>query len=130
MVFSLTLPLPLADADEKPRDGPRLRVHGIPRTLRFRRPLRSEHAREWVLEVEVEARVPDPEEVLAGSVDFLVDAADGSELGVVDALETDAEGAVSALIVARGWLRRDRARIPVADIDAIAPTSRRIVLRR
>ena len=130
MVFTLTLPLPLAEHGEQPRDGPRLRVGGTHRTVRIRRPLPGENARPWLLEIEVDVTVPDPEAVLASCEGFLVDGADGRDLGVVEEVETGPRGAVAALVATGGWFGRRRARIPVGEIEAIEPAERRLVVRR
>lgn len=126
MVFSLTLPLP---PGEQPRDGPSVRVRGPQRILRIRRPLPGEEPHEWLLEIEIDVTIPDPEAVLASCEGFLVDGAGGRDLGVVEEVET-VEGAVSALITSGGWFGRRQARIPVAEIEAIEPESRRILVRR
>ena len=125
----MTLPLPLAEPGEEPRDGPRLRIDPVRRTVRIRRRLPAEDARPWLLEVDIEVPIPDPEAVLAASVGFLVDTAEGRELGVVDEVETSPDGAVSALVVAGGWFGRHRSHIPVVDIEAIVPADRHIVVR-
>lgn len=131
VVFSVTLPLPLVASSEYPRAGPRLRIGAVHRTFRIRRRLRAEDAtRPWLLEIELDVTIPDPEAVLASSEGFLVDDADGQELGVVEELETGRDGAVSALVVAGGWFGRRRTRVPVEEIDEIVPAHRRIVVRR
>jgi hypothetical protein len=129
VVLSLTLPLPLAEHGEQPHAGPRLRMRPAHRTLRIRRPLEAEGARRWLLEIELDVTIPDPETLLAGSEGFLVDAADGRELGVVDRVDTDPDGAVTALLVTGGWFGRRRTRIPVTAIEEIVPADRRIVVR-
>jgi MYXO-CTERM domain-containing protein len=123
------LPLPLEVPGEQARAAPRLQIGAARRTLRIRRRLSAEGSRPWLLEIEIDVTIPDPEAVLAGSEGFLVDGADGQELGVVEEVETGTDGAVTALVVAGGWFGRRRARIPVEAIDVITPADRRIVVR-
>ena len=130
VVFTVTLSLPPAEHGEQPRDGPCLRVGYAHRTVRIRRPLPGERPRPWLLEIEVDVTVPDPEAVLASSEGFLVDGPGGRDLGVVEEVETDPDGAVSALVVSGGWFGRRRARIPLGEIEAVVPAERRIVVRR
>ena len=129
VVFTVVLPLPLPKPDEQPGDAPLLRIDAAHRKLRIRRHLSAKDSRPWLLEIEVGVTVPDPEAVLASSAGFLVDSADGADIGVVDEVETAPDGTVTALVVAGGWFGRRRARIPVEAIDAITPAARRIVVR-
>jgi PRC-barrel domain len=128
VVFSVVLPLPLPEPGE-PGNGPQLRIGAARRKVRIRRPLSAKSSRLWVLEIEVDVTIPDPEAVLSSSEGFLVDGADGGEIGVVEEVETAPDGTVTALVVAGGWFGRRRARIPVEAIDAITPADRRIVVR-
>jgi sporulation protein YlmC with PRC-barrel domain len=60
---------------------------------------------------------------------FLVDAADGSEIGVVDeVIEDPATGRVVGLEVRGGWFGRRRTVIDVRDVQQVSPASRRIVV--
>jgi hypothetical protein len=129
VVFSVVLPLPLPEPGEQPSDGPQLRIRAAHRKVRIRRPLSAKGSRPWVLEIEVDVTIPDPEAVLTSSEGFLVDGADGGEIGVVEEVETAPDGTVTALVVVGGWFGRRRARIPVEAIDAITPADRRIVVR-
>ena len=126
MVFSVLVPLPLPACDLKRR--PRLSITADQRKLRIRRRL-SQESRPWLLEIEVEVTIPDPDAVLSSSEGFLVDHADGGEIGVVDGIETAPDGTVQALLVAGGWFGRHRARIPVEAIEEITPADRRIIVR-
>lgn len=126
MVFSVLVPLPLPACDLKRR--PRLSLAADQRKLRIRRRL-SQESRPWLLEIEVEMTIPDPDAVLSSSEGFLVDRADGGEIGVVDGIETAPDGTVQALLVAGGWFGRHRARIPVEAIEEITPADRRIIVR-
>jgi hypothetical protein len=126
VVFSVLVPLPLPACDLKRR--PRLRIAADQRKLRLRRRL-SQESRPCLLEIEVEVTIPDPDAVLSSSEGFLVDRADGGEIGVVDGIETAPDGTVQALLVAGGWFGRHRARIPVEAIEEITPADRRIIVR-
>lgn len=131
MVLSVTLSLTPAEHGEKPRPEPRLVLAVSPSAFRIRRRLEPEESgRPWLLELEIDVKIPDPEAVLAGSEGFLVDGVDGGELGVVDDVESGPDGAVTALVVVSGWFGRRRARIPVEAIEAVVPAERRIVVRR
>ena len=62
-------------------------------------------------------------------VDFLVDGADGSEIGVVDEVEVDpTTGRPTRLHVGRGWFRRHRYVFGVEDVIAVDPAARRLVV--
>jgi hypothetical protein len=121
VIVSVSLPLPLEPANANAGGEPTLRLRP--------RPSSSSSERTWLLDLEIDVAVPDPEEILAGSEGFLVDTADGREAGMVDRVEFASEGTVSALIVSGGWLGRSRARMEVEAIDAILPAERRIVVR-
>jgi hypothetical protein len=125
VIVSLSLPLPLERADARSDEGPSLRMKTSPHTLR----IRPSGARTWLLDLEIDVPVPDPEQLLADSEDFHVDGTDGRELGVVERVEIGADGVVSALIVSQGWLGRRRIRIETEAIEAILPAQRRIVVR-
>jgi hypothetical protein len=126
VVFSVLVPLPLPACDLKRR--PKLRIAADHRKLRIRRRL-SQESRPWLLEIEVEVAIPDPDAVLSSSEGFFVDRADGGEIGVVDGIETAPDGTVEALVVVGGWFGRHRARIPVEAIEEITPADRRIIVR-
>ncbi|HEX7255044.1 MAG TPA: PRC-barrel domain-containing protein [Gaiellaceae bacterium] len=130
MVLSVTLPLPLDEPGEQLPRGPAVRLRAVPRALRIRRPLPgTDEGHPWLLELEFDVAVPDPEGILADSHGFLVDTTDGRELGVVDEVEVGPDGAVTALVVAGGWFGRRRTRIQVEEIEAILPAERRIIVR-
>jgi hypothetical protein len=129
VVFSFVLPLPLPEPGEQRGDGTRVRIGAAHQKLRIRRPLSAGDARPWLLEIEVDVTIPDPEAVLKSSEGFLVDRVDGVEIGVVEEIETAPDGTVTALVVVGGWFGRRRARIGVEAIDAITPAGRRIVVR-
>jgi PRC-barrel domain len=129
VVFSVTLPLPLAVPGEQARATRRLQITAAHSKLRIRRRLSAKGSRPWLLEIEIDVTIPDPEAVLASSEGFLVDGTDGGEIGVVEEVQTAPDGTVTAIVVAGGWFGRHRARIPVEAIDAITPADRRIVVR-
>jgi hypothetical protein len=129
VVFSVTLPLPLAVRGEQARATRRLQISAAHRKLRIRRHLSAKGSRPWLLEIEIDVTIPDPEAVLASSEGFLVDGADGGEIGVVEEVQTAPDGTVTALVVAGGWFGRRRARIPVDAIDSITLADRRIIVR-
>ena len=129
MVLSVILPLPLDEPGERAPRGAAVRLRARPQAIRIRRRLpEAGDRRNWVLEVEVDVAVPDPEELLLASPDFLVDTADG-ELGVVEEVEVASGGGVAALLVAGGRFGRRRIRVPVEDVETILPAERRIVVR-
>jgi hypothetical protein len=83
----------------------------------------------WLLEVDFAGAV-DPERLLAECAGFLVDDAEGHALGVVDHVELDSTGLVTALVVAAGWFGRRALRVPVGAIDSLFPRERRVVVRQ
>jgi sporulation protein YlmC with PRC-barrel domain len=91
-----------------------------------------EPARRWVVEVEVDLEGVhlDPEYWLRHCRGFLVESEAGEDLGVVDDVElaTDS-GLAVALVVASGWFGRYTRLIDVADVQAIVPSQRRLVVR-
>jgi hypothetical protein len=128
MIVSLTLPLPRAELVASNAD-PELRVTASARALRVRRRLPSAGTREWLLDLEVELPDIDPEDLLARCDGFLVDGRDGSEIGIVEEVETSGPASrVSALIVSSGWFGRRRYRLDADDVAAVIPAERRIVI--
>ena len=126
MIVSLSLPLPREPSNGRADGGPSLRLALEPRTLGISS---SAAERAWRLDLEIDVPIPDPEQLLADSEDFHVDRADGRELGVVESVESRADGVVTALVVSQGWLGRRRLRIEREAIEAILPAQRRIVVR-
>ena len=62
-------------------------------------------------------------------VDFLVDGADGSEIGVVDDVEVDpTTGRPTRLHVGGGWFGRRRYVFGVEDVIAVYPAARRLIV--
>jgi hypothetical protein len=110
VIVSVSLPLPLEPPSADAGDRPTLPMTASPRTIRIRRAAPSSGERSWLLDLEIDVPVPDPEQVLADAEGFLVDETGGRELGVVDRVEVGADGVVSALIVSRGWFGRRRGR--------------------
>jgi sporulation protein YlmC with PRC-barrel domain len=88
--------------------------------------------REWVVEVEVD--LPgmnlDPEHWLRTCHGFLVDSESGESVGVVDnvQLAQDSKHAI-ALAVATGWSGRHMRTIATADVQAIVPSERRLIVK-
>jgi hypothetical protein len=100
---------------------------------RASRPVRKDvGGREWLVEVEV--HLPgmnlDPEHWLRTCHGFLVDSESGESVGVVDEVQLapDSDHAV-ALAVATGWSGRHVRTITTADVQAIVPTERRLVVK-
>jgi hypothetical protein len=63
--------------------------------------------------------------------DFLVDCEDGTPVGVVDDVVTDADGTIAEMLVAVGGLVRPRVTsIAPEEILAIRPLERRIIVSR
>jgi hypothetical protein len=129
VIVSLSLPLPLEPSGAEAGDDPTLVISASPRKVRLRRSLPSSSERTWLLDIEIELPARDPEQILAESEGFVVDATDGSEVGVVAGVEFDPEGELSALVVSAGWLDRHRFRIEAEAIETILPGERRIVVR-
>jgi hypothetical protein len=101
-----------------------------PLSPRVRQPLPSRGERPaWLLEVDLAAAAVDPERLLAECAGFLVDDTAGRALGVVEGVEMDGRGIVSALVVASGWFGRRTLRVPVDAIDSLLPRERRVVVR-
>jgi hypothetical protein len=68
---------------------------------------------------------------LAHLQEFLVDCEDGTPVGVVEDVVTDAEGTIIGMIVAvGGMLRRRVTSITPDEIVAIRPLERRIIISR
>ena len=113
---------------EASREGPVRLVAEVPGVSA------GERARRWRVEVEVEVNLEgvnlDPEYWLRHCHGFLVDSETGENLGVVDDVELapDSERAI-ALVVALGWFGRRTKTIAVADVQAIVPSQRRLIVR-
>jgi hypothetical protein len=91
---------------------------------------RSSHSpgRDWVLELEIALPAVDPERLLSECEEFLVDDTAGRSIGVVDVIETGANGLVTGLLVAGGWFGRRKLRVDVGAIDSLLPAERRIIV--
>jgi hypothetical protein len=86
----------------------------------------------WLIVVEVDPQGAnlDPEDCLRHCRDFLVDSESGEGIGVVDDVELAAgSDRAVALIVASGWFGRHVQTIDVADVQAILPTQRRLIVK-
>jgi PRC-barrel domain len=83
----------------------------------------------WLLEVDFLIPGVDPERLLAECTGFLVDDTEGRALGVVDGVQTNDKGLVTALRVATGWFGRRKLRVPVDAIDSLVPQERRVIVR-
>jgi sporulation protein YlmC with PRC-barrel domain len=82
-----------------------------------------------VLELEIEVASLDPQALLAQAEGFLVDDTDGRKIGVVDAVETDAEsGEAVTLIVAGGPLGGRRLRADAQAVEVLVPAEQRLVV--
>jgi hypothetical protein len=82
-----------------------------------------------VLELEIEVASLDPQALLAQAEGFLVDDAAGRKIGVVDAVETDAEsGEAVTLIVAGGLLGGRRLRADAQAVEVLVPAEQRLVV--
>jgi hypothetical protein len=130
MILHETFPLALAQPSAPSGEPPSVRLSARPRVLRLRRELPSSTGeRTWLLEVEVEVPVMDPEQVLAECEDFLVDGTDGRQIGVVDRVErSGAAGGASALVVSAGWFGRRRLRVEAQAVEALVPEERRVIV--
>jgi hypothetical protein len=83
-----------------------------------------------VVEVDPHGANLDPEACLRRCRDFLVDSESGERIGIVDDVELAAgSNRAVALIVASGWLGRHVHKIDVADVQAIAPTQQRLIVK-
>jgi hypothetical protein len=92
------------------------------------RPPTGADERASLLEVEMEVEAIDPEHVLAGCEDFLVDGTDGREIGVVERVEREGRGVASALLVSAGWFGRRRLRVSAQAVVAVVPEERRVIV--
>jgi uncharacterized protein YrrD len=81
------------------------------------------------VEVDLDEVNLDPEYWLGHCHGFLVDSESGEGVGVVDDVEL-APGSDRAvvLVVASGWFGRRVRRIAVADVQAIIPSERRLIV--
>ena len=68
------------------------------------------------------------EQGLRGCLAFLVDAEDGTEVGVVDDVLFDSEGRVAQIDVRSGWFGRGRRTFDLTDVVAVAPSRRLVVV--
>lgn len=68
------------------------------------------------------------ERVLVLSGAYLVDAADGTEVGVVDEVFLDDAGRAAWLEVACGWFGRRRCTFNVDDVVAVYPSERLLIV--
>jgi uncharacterized protein YrrD len=59
---------------------------------------------------------------------FLVDAEDGTEVGIVDDVTLDESGRVVQIDVCGGWFGRRRLSFEVGDVLSVSPARRRIVV--
>lgn len=82
-----------------------------------------------MLELEVALPLMDAERLLRECEGFLVDGADGREIGVVDGVERAPQsGLVSGLLVASGWFGRRRLRVDAQAIRSFVPAERRVIV--
>lgn len=91
-----------------------------------------EPERRWLVEVEVDLGGVnlDAEYWLSHCHGFLVDSESGEGVGVVDDVELGSgSDRVVALVVASGWFGRHVRTIAVADVQAIVPNERRLVVK-
>lgn len=97
-------------------------------TLHVKMPA-SAPGRAWIVELEVNMPLIDPERVLRECEGFLVDGADGCVIGVVDRVELaeDSE-TVSGLLVSSGWFGRHRFRVDPKAIRGVVPAQRRVIV--
>jgi sporulation protein YlmC with PRC-barrel domain len=100
---------------------------------RASRPVRKDvGGREWLVEVEVHlpGMYLDPEHWLRTCHGFLVDSESGEDVGVVDDVQlASGSGHAVGLVVATGWSGRHARSIAAADVQAIVPSERRLVVR-
>jgi hypothetical protein len=83
----------------------------------------------WLVEIDSAIPAVGPERLLAECAGFLVDDTEGRALGVVDGVQTNDKGLVTALLVAAGWFGRRKLRVPVDAIDSLVPQERRVIVR-
>jgi hypothetical protein len=62
------------------------------------------------------------------SGDFLVDAEDGTEVGVVDRVLFDEASRVTQIEVGCGWFGRRRLTLDLGDVVAVSPSRRLLVV--
>jgi hypothetical protein len=104
----------------------------IVRTIKPRQEAVGEREDPWLIVVEVDPHGAnlDPESCLRHSRDFLVESESGERIGVVDDVELAAgSDRAVALIVASGWFGRHVHKIDVANVQAIAPTQQRLIVK-
>ena len=77
---------------------------------------RSEHSCELI------------ESLVSRSGAFLVDAEDGTRVGVVDEILFDDAGRVAQIDVCSGWFGRHRRAFYLADVVAVSPSQRFLVV--
>ena len=68
------------------------------------------------------------ERVVGRSEAFLVDAEDGTEVGVVDNVQLDTGGHVAQIDVCSGWFGRRRQVFYLDDVVAVSPSRRLLVV--
>jgi hypothetical protein len=68
------------------------------------------------------------ESVVSGSEAFLVDAEDGTRVGVVDEILFDDAGRVAQIDVCSGWFGRRRWAFDLADVVVVSPSQRLLVV--
>lgn len=66
--------------------------------------------------------------VVSSSEAFLVDAEDGTRVGVVDEIVFDDAGRVTHIEVCSGWFGRQRRAFDLADVVAALPSQRLLVV--
>jgi hypothetical protein len=92
----------------------------------------NELERRWLVEVDIDLGGVnlDPEYWLRHCHSFLVDSESGQGVGVVDDVElASGSDRATALVVASGWFGRHIQTIAVADVQAIVPSERRLVVK-
>ena len=94
-------------------------------------PSGNERERRWFVDVEVHLGGVNlnPRYWLRHCRGFLVDSESGEDVGVVDDIELAADSDDAAvLVVVSGWFGRHVRRIAVADVQAIVPSERRLIV--
>jgi hypothetical protein len=107
--------------------GASLDARGGHYVLSVRRPLPGAGGERWALELELTLPELDPDHLLRRCEGFLVDASDGRQLGVVEHVETDDDGRVSALVVATGWFGRRHLRVDPGAVVRLVPAEQLLV---
>ena len=92
----------------------------------------NELERRWLVEVAIDLGGVnlDPEYWLRHCYGFLVDSESGQCVGVVDDVDlASGSDRGTALVVASGWFGRNIQTIAVADVQAIVPSERRLIVK-